>query len=57
MKAVRVDKFGDESVLQVKNVEILTPAADEILVKVTYNVAGSYILYNVKLGLLYQISI
>ena len=34
MKAVRVDEFGDENVLKVKKVEVVTPADDEILVKV-----------------------
>lgn len=34
MKAVRVESFGDETVLQVKEMEMLIPADDEILVKV-----------------------
>ena len=34
MKAVRVEKFGDEKVLEVKEIEKVKPKAREILVKV-----------------------
>jgi NADPH2:quinone reductase len=52
MKAIRVSNFGDESVMKLQETEIMTPEADEVLVKVeaaginpvdTYIRTGNYL--------------
>ena len=48
MKAVRVNKFGDEKVLEVEEIEKVKPKAGEILVKVAaagINPVDTYIRY------------